>query len=491
MNAERGVTHVLGVILMAAFAVTVATTVAVAGVSMIGDSERSIENSQVESSLASLSSDAADLSDNESVEFDLGTADGDLSVREETGELTIRHSDHGEIYNEPINSLEYTSSNGDRVAHQGGGVFRERAGGSTVVSAPDFYYRDNALSFPIQTVEGDFQSSGTLSGELTLEREERHFPTDEENESNPLEGGTVYIELESEYCQGWEEYFDQQTRGSVSESCATDGHDTDEGEVQVELSVPFELGPEAFEHETAIGAAELDGASEDDDDDLSEVDGDYISADSVIENKASDRDEADYLVSEDDEDADFDELPPTVEDPGFYYLDDDLESQHDFDTSDFEEDEEIEVYVDGNVTAVEDGLTVEGGDNQVAFYVDGNFDTSESNDAVVGNEDAPSQTVMFVSSSGYVFSDGDNPHSHVNAIVYAPDSEGYMQANNDMLDGAIIIDKMEFQTPPNSNTFEFDDSITTEGEEFTFYDEGSGPEFYYLHVTEKTLTASD
>ncbi|MFC7115218.1 hypothetical protein ACFQH2_10005 [Natronoarchaeum sp. GCM10025703] len=485
MNEDRGVAHVLGVILMAGFAITVAATVAVAGAAMFTESQSGIETAQVESSFSSLAADASDLEDGDSVEFDLGTADGNLEVKEGTGKLKIYHvgtDGTKNVYSDgddpiPINSLVYTNENGDTVAYQGGGVFRQRGSGSSLVSAPDFYYRDNALSFPIQKVDGDISSSGTLSGELELEREDRHYPTDDVNKNNPLSGGTVYVELESEYCQGWEEYFSQQTRGSISEGCG----DGTEGMVKVELSVPFELGPEAFDHETAIGATEYIDASADDDDELAETEGDHVSANTLIKNKASDRDDADY-----------NELPDTVDDPGFYYIDDDLDSAHHFDTSDFEDDEEIEVYVDGNVIADGDGLTVEGADNRVIFYVGGNFDTTEDNNAVVGNDAEPKQTVIFVSSDGYVFSDGEgskNPKTDVYAIVYAPDSDGYMQAGNEEFKGAVIADEMEFGSSVNSNNFDYHESITA-GEGFSFVDEGSGPEFYYLHVTERTVTVS-
>ena len=495
MSYDRGVAHVLGVILMAGFAITVAATVAVAGASMFADSQSQIETSQVESSFSSLAADASELEDGESVEFDLGTADGQLEVKEDTGHLKIHHEKGGEtttVYDRNVNSLEYTTEDGDVVGYQAGGVFRQHGSGSSVVSAPDFYYRDNALSFPIQRVDpnSDIHSSGILGGELELKREDPHYPTNDPDKSNPLEGGTVYVELETEYCQGWEEYFSQQTRGSISEGC----DDGDDGMVQVELSVPFELGPEVFEHGTAIGASEYKNASAEDNDELSELEGDFVSADTLIQNKESNREDADFLVSEDDEDADYDELPGTVEEPGFYYIDDDLDSEHHFDTSDFEDDEEIEVYVDGDVVAVGDGLTVEGGDNQVAFYVGENFDITEDNDAVVGNgpdyDNEPSQTVIFVSSNGYVFSDGDNTRSDVYAIVYAPDSDGYLQAANHEFEGAIIVDEMEMGSDMSSVNLEFDDSIT-EGEGFSFVDEGSGPEFYYLHVTERTVTASD
>ena len=341
---------------MAGFAITVAATVAVAGASMFADSQSQIETAQVESSFSSLAADASELEDGESVDFDLGTADGQLEVQDETGHLTIRHSDHGEIYSNSINSLEYTAEDGNTVAYQGGGVFRQHGSGSSVVSAPDFYYRDNALSFPIQTVNPDSEvhNTGTLSGELELKQEERHYPDPEGSDSsNPLEGGTVYIEMESEYCQGWEEYFDQQTRGQVvdGETCSDDSDDTVEGEVQVELSVPFEVDQGAFT--TGILAGNFESNEPDEGDDAEEGDiGGLDAPNSLIKDRASQCGEEDFENS----------LGSEVSEAGLYCVEGPLDGNTEFDTD--AADGDIEVYVDGDIRPDEhDELEVTGNDS--------------------------------------------------------------------------------------------------------------------------------
>ena len=508
MSYDRGVAHVLGVILMAGFAITVAATVAVAGASMFADSQSQIETAQVESSFSSLAADASELEDGESVEFDLGTADGQLEVREGTGHLEIYHKkdeDRIDVYEENINSLEYTTEDGNVVGYQAGGVFRQHGSGSSVVSAPDFYYRDNALSFPIQKVDGDIQSSGTLSGELALEREQRHYPNATEGKTNPLEGGTVYVELESEYCQGWEEYFSQQTRGSISEGCADDKNngdfDTVEGQVQVELSVPFELEEGTFEYAVSANSFTSPGESnnEFEGDESQERESELDSTDTLVENKANQCD-----IEQREESSDWHELSD-VDESGLYCIDG-INEGHTFDTDSLDGD--VEIYVNDDVIVQDDGLAVEG-DNEdvdITFYIDGSLDMVDEADghkknddyggSVIGNPDNPEQTQIFVASGGeesnnYIFQEydsGNNPQGSIYALIYAPESDGLMRAGgNFFFEGSLIVDRLDI----GSSGLEDGVNHSKEASEFTFIDEGSGPEFYYLHVTERTVTASN
>ena len=495
MSNDRGVAHVLGVILLAGFTITVAATVAVAGAAMFSDSQSQIESSQVEASFSSLAADASELEDNETVSFDLGTADGQLEVRE-SGELKIYHEGTDgttNVYSDgddpiPINSLVYTNENGDTVAYQAGGVFRQHGSGSSLVSAPDFYYRDNALSFPIQKVDGDISSSGTLSGELELQHEDRHYPVrGNDDKSNPLSGGTVYVEMESEYCQAWENYFNSQTRGSVpeGEGCADDGDDTDEGQVQVELSVPFEIENE-YTHAIRAGSFDANNENQEPDgEDFEQGNTNVDSADTLISNKASEGD-----VSERRSNDNWDELED-IDSAGTYYLEE-IDEDHTFETGTWDDD--VEIYVDGNVIVQGEGLKVEdeNSGNNVTFYIDGNFDMGQEadKDSVVGNSDKPEQTQIFVDSSGYVIDEhgeGGNPQGQVYALIYAPGSDGLLRAGGNFdFEGSLIVNNLDIGSGGLEDSIEHSEAAS----EFTFVDEGSGPEFYYLHVTERTVTAS-
>lgn len=121
--------------------------------------------------------------------------------------------------------------------------------------------------------------------------------------------------------------------------------------------------------------------------------------------------------------------------------------------------------------------------------------TEANPQTIFGNPSDPeqtaTQTVVFVPSDGFVFGPrgegGNNPGGEVYALIYAPGSEGYIQASDDLSTGAMVAETIEAQTPSAFNEINF----TEASEEFTFVDEGSGPEFYYLHVTERTVTASN
>ena len=486
MSDDRGVAHVLGVILMAGFAITVAATVAVAGASMFADSQSQIETSQVESSFSSLAADASELEDGESVEFDLGTADGQLEVRDDTGHLKIYHEkgeDTIDVYEENINSLEYTTEDGDVVGYQASGVFRQHGSGSSVVSAPDFFYRDNALSFPIQKVDGDIQSSGTLSGELALEREQRHYPDPEEDKLNPLEGGTVYVEMESEYCQGWEEYFSQQTRGSISEGC----DEEDDGMVQVELSVPFEIGEGTIDSPAKVGSGGYEGSNNDMfvDEDVDEDGNSLPSATSLVETMESDFD---------NEEDDHYELPDEgpVEESGLYYSDGPIENEEEYIFDTAKAGGDIEVYVGGDFAP--DGDIKVKGPHDVVFFLEGNLDVDTSNVDYIGHEDIggdgqASQTQFFIHSDYWVGSDPDTSHStnvEIHSLIYAPESVASFGGSAD-INGALIVDELDTQNASGNKEFTHDEG---EWETFEASYSGAGPEFYYLHVTERTVTAS-
>jgi FlaG/FlaF family flagellin (archaellin) len=481
MSEDRGVAHVLGVILMAGFAITVAATVAVAGAAMFTESQSGIETAQVESSFSSLAADASELEDNESVAFDLGTADGELEVTDGS-HLKIYHEKNDNetlVYENDINSLEYTNENGDTVAYQGGGVFRQRGSGSSLVSAPDFYYRDNALSFPIQKVDGDISNSGTLSGELALEREDRHYPTDDANKSNPLSGGTVYVEMESEYCQGWEEYFDQQTRGSISEGCGEDHTTGDENTVQVELNVPFELDEGTFSEGVVTGTMNDDGKAGFD---YEEGGTAGPSPDSLLDNKLAECEDGWESNSFDGD----------IEEAGLHCFEE-MDGSHNINTTAAGGD--IEIYVNGTVTPQSGGLPVTGDSGNVTFYIQDGLDLTEGigNNEVVGNESNPEQTRMYISSDGYVFSkldednEGDNIKGTVAALIYAPESDAWLQSSgNSVIEGSIVVGEVHIQ----SNMEDGDVNHTASAEDLSLSYEGAGPEFYYLHVTERTVTAS-
>ncbi|RLM59779.1 hypothetical protein DVK02_03350 [Halobellus sp. Atlit-31R] len=165
---------------------------------------------------------------------------GQYTAESESGWLRIRHRNYTDdetetIYNASLGSVTYRTETTE-IAYQGGGVWRYRDGGTTMVSPPEFHYRDQTLTLPVLRV----RSAETVSGSATatIRRSEetvRIFPNetgtagddvgapyDEAVDGvtrqyyNPVRSGTVAVTVHSQFYEGWAEYFRTRTTGNVS-----------------------------------------------------------------------------------------------------------------------------------------------------------------------------------------------------------------------------------------------------------------------------------
>jgi hypothetical protein len=107
-----------------------------------------------------------------------------------------------------------------------------------MLSPPEFHYRAETLTFPIINVTGDGAASGDVRGTVSSDEEpQQWYPDDSEDDfDNPLTNGTVYVEIESEYCRGWESFFEARSQGGIEESCESGDDET----VVVDLTVPLD-----------------------------------------------------------------------------------------------------------------------------------------------------------------------------------------------------------------------------------------------------------
>jgi len=477
MSSERAVGPVIGVILIIAIVLTVAVTVAAFGAAMLQDTQSSIEHSQTETAFSQLAVDASELRENGSrVDFELGHQDGQVRTVDDTGNLVVELQKGGNttpLRNTSLNSLVY-ERDGKQVAYQGGGVFRKQGDGSSLVSAPEFFYRDNSLVFPVTVLKGDVQKSGSLDGSLKLTETKRLYPTESAERTNPLDAGTLYIRVQSEYCQGWEEYFESQTRGAVAEECSAN---TD-GEVKVELSVPFELSGDSISsgvHYTGKcskkgGGGPGNGGG---------GGGSSCPFSDVESGSATDWQSPDMLINSKEEACEDWGIDSTVTETGLHCVNE-ITGNTEFDTDAAGGD--IEVYVDEDIHIDKDILV--NGEHNVTFYVNGDVDMSGGR-ATFGSDGAsqdPSQTRVFVSSDGLVGSGGGGNPADIYAMIYAPESDAHIQAGGGHnFEGALVTKNITGQGSP-----EVDHSASIESIEIK--ENGAGPEFYYLHLVEKTMT---
>ncbi|MUV87223.1 hypothetical protein GJ631_11770 [Natronomonas sp. CBA1123] len=229
----------IGIILILGITLTGAVGLAVFGGAALDDAQQDSRVGQAEQSMTQFDSQAAQValgeSDSQRVQF--GSNSGQYSVDEDAGNVRLIHKSWDgtagndyEIYNASLGSVVYESGDSE-LAYQGGGVWRtDDDGDARLVSPPEFHYRRATLTFPIVRVTGDGSVSGSANAQISrIETANRIFvnesgtyPDGSTRLLNPVQNGNMTVEITSRYCEGWRNYFQERTDGTVSD-CDSDG----------------------------------------------------------------------------------------------------------------------------------------------------------------------------------------------------------------------------------------------------------------------------
>ncbi|MCY4729268.1 hypothetical protein KY092_01705 [Natronomonas gomsonensis] len=360
---ERAQSGVIGNVLILGFVLTAAATIVVIGGAAFVDTKADAQMQSAEQAVSQISAGGSQvgLGGSPRQQFRLDGADGTVSFRPNAGSVRVYH-DYGsgetEILNASFGSLVYSVGD-EEVAYQGGGVWRGDADGGVMVSPPEYHYRGRTLTFPLVRMTGQpWSDSGTVRGTMGDNGTEIVFP--DGGLGNPLDNGTVYVEVQSDYHDGWATFFASRAEGNVQ-------HFPDNRTVVADLTVPFE---ETFDH--AVAATTIGGIDE------GAVEGPTI--DGVDRPSPSSEIEARI---DDCETGSCASLDGTVENEviknGVHYADESvtIDSGTTFDTSDGD----IDIVVDGDLTlkgqggphSVDQEIT---GGGTVTVYVNGTLDAT-------------------------------------------------------------------------------------------------------------------
>ncbi|WP_255196613.1 DUF7289 family protein [Halorarius litoreus] len=256
---ERGQSDLIGVVLLLSLILMGSTAVVTLGATAISDTQDNSEIAAAEQSMTLFDSQAAQvaLGDAAVQSLSFGTNEGTMDVRPNSGEISIIQLDcdnngvnddgnnvAGGADSDPLTtdddayilppttlgSVVYDGGSNE-LAYQGGGVWRKSDnGGSVMVSPPEFHYRGATLTLPIVLTRG----SGAVSGPATARIRQTTEPTDvfpkavefpdrcwetgdPESFNNPVNDGTVIVRVESEYTDGWVDYFEARTDGDITQ----------------------------------------------------------------------------------------------------------------------------------------------------------------------------------------------------------------------------------------------------------------------------------
>jgi hypothetical protein len=454
----RAVANPVGVILILGMTILSVGALLTVGGAVVDDTRADAEHSQMENSMSAFSSKASlvGLGESGHQRFSLGrVSQGRVDVREDAGRVHVKIQRNGtnETVRETSMGAVVYENDGREIAYQGGGVWARQGDFSRMLSPPEFHYRAETLTFPIINVTGDGAASGDIRGTVRSDTEaQQWYPDDsEEDFDNPLTNGTVYVEIESEYCRGWQSFFERRSQGRVEDRCG------DNKTVIVDLAVPFILTGD-----DPVIAQDINPSGNNNDIPESwREDVVAPSPDSEIDAKI-----------EECTDGSCDSLPTSGDISHGKYV---ASADHTMDGVTFKTGSgDTTVAVDGDLTAGQ--VDVEG-DGNVTLYVRGEFRLSGSGDINSGGD--ADQFITLVDSDGDVRFNGNSAYT---GVIYAPKSTTSFNGNPAIdYKGVLVTDKFDL----NGNLDKLDFQPAEELDDYRIL--GGERPLTYLHISENNV----
>lgn len=225
----------MGVVILLALSLLVATAVVALGGAALRDTQQTSELGEAEHTMTQFDSLVTQvaLGDSTVQSLQVGGSGGTYRVDPSDGHVQIVHTNHSQngnaevVYESDLGAVVY-ENDGEVIAYQGGGVWRTgRSDAGRVVSPPEFHYRGATLTFPVVRVtRGGGTTAATGSSRARIVQvgtTTEIFPDSGTNYTgtnrsylNPANNGTVYVDVQSEYYRGWADYFRSRTAGNVT-----------------------------------------------------------------------------------------------------------------------------------------------------------------------------------------------------------------------------------------------------------------------------------
>jgi hypothetical protein len=159
---DRGVSHVLGVVLLASAVIIGAVLIVQVGQQTIGDINDDANVELAEEVMLSVDQSLQRSDTNESVEIpDRVRSDVDVS-NEATYNLTLNGHPACTTGDRSLQTMRYQES-GQQVGYQGGGVWRMTESGATMSSPPAVNYDEGALSISFANISGQGMNGESVS----------------------------------------------------------------------------------------------------------------------------------------------------------------------------------------------------------------------------------------------------------------------------------------------------------------------------------------
>jgi len=213
---DRGVSPIVGLVLLLGIVLVGVTVTLAFGAMALDDIRNAVQVQSSEHAMREVDSRLSRVafSENDVEVLDLSeTPTREVSVRNDS-RMVITVNDTSQCQaTVPMGTIATESQDGEVVAYEGGGVWRKRGEGSTMVSPPDFQYEDGTIDFPVVSVEQANVSKSRIRVRKNVSESRSRTQAIMSDLSKPVcqPPGNVTITVESQYYDAWGRYFEQVT----------------------------------------------------------------------------------------------------------------------------------------------------------------------------------------------------------------------------------------------------------------------------------------
>ncbi len=458
-TSTRAQSEIIGVVILLSLSFVAIGMLFAATQPILSDSTDNVDFDRAQNEFTRMSSSLATsaLGPTETKSVTLNVGNGELTSNPEAAYVNVTQrfapgtgETNQTIYEGQIGNVRY-QQDGNVLAYEAGGIWRKDVGAnqSVMVTPPQFNYEERTLSFPMFNVTNQVRTTG---GRYDLQVDTQEVV--EQQIENPLENGSIYVEVESDFYMAWVDYFRSRTDSSVIE--------IDHAENVAEIKLVIPEPPKKIDD--AAGGNEVTGKADDFFDSYQE-DVSYPSADNWIYSMV------DYAKTHGDDWGSASE----PYDNQTYYSDDAATLDGDFDISS----NNVTVVVDGPASLDQVDVTAASNNStRLDFVVTDDLTiTSGSSSNMAPTSGNHTNLATFVSSDGEVHNTGQ--FDGYNGLLYAPASHCHFSGSpNSESEGSVICDVIQVSGNPGewNHGGDMDINVQQANDTVTF-----------LHVTENKL----
>ena len=252
-RSARGVTPIVGLVLLIGLVIIASLGILVFGTEAIGDMEQRAEQERVELSFIELSHSisTSSIDNNAQTISHIEAGDHGTIAEKDTGEITLSIEGDETVVSESysIGAIEYESNDGAIVVYESGGVFRGTGAEAQLLSPPSVNYDLESKTFEMDIFNLN-DNTQVRSGEIQIASQ----LGDPYNDVYDVHEHTFTLRIESQYYGGWKEHFEHR----VGDATVVDSGQVEGDLGYVEVVLGYSDPAEELESAGVIYSSETD-----------------------------------------------------------------------------------------------------------------------------------------------------------------------------------------------------------------------------------------